>query len=258
MVSPPTGYVSAFVFLFLGIGVRYFIVAGGAYLVVWRWGGDRFRSRRLSSHSPTKAQLRNEIFYSLISSVVFALAGAIVFVAWQSGGTKIYVDISEFGYLYLLVSLPLYLFLHDTYFYFIHRLMHTRALFARVHGVHHESKNPTPWAAFSFHPLEAALEAIILPILFFLIPLHQYAVVVLLTWMTLSSVINHLGYEFFPAAFRRLPIINATHHQLHHRDVRQNFGLYFTYWDQLLGTTHPEYDREDQNRPKGARRAVNG
>ena len=33
----------------------------------------------------------------------------------------------------------------------------------------------------------------------------------------------------------------ATHHDLHHQGPRWNFGLYFTLWDRLMGTEHPDY-----------------
>ncbi|MBA3838282.1 MAG: sterol desaturase family protein, partial [Zymomonas sp.] len=33
----------------------------------------------------------------------------------------------------------------------------------------------------------------------------------------------------------------TTHHDLHHTEGRYNFGLYFTWWDRLMGTEHPRY-----------------
>jgi sterol desaturase/sphingolipid hydroxylase (fatty acid hydroxylase superfamily) len=52
--------------------------------------------------------------------------------------------------------------------------------------------------------------------------------------------------ELFPRGFTRSRFLGwhttATHHALHHKDFTSNFGLYFTFWDRLLGTTHPRYD----------------
>jgi sterol desaturase/sphingolipid hydroxylase (fatty acid hydroxylase superfamily) len=31
------------------------------------------------------------------------------------------------------------------------------------------------------------------------------------------------------------------HHDLHHSEGRHNFGLYFTWWDRMMGTEHPDY-----------------
>ncbi len=36
-------------------------------------------------------------------------------------------------------------------------------------------------------------------------------------------------------------LTTTTHHDLHHADRRWNFGLYFTFWDRLMGTEHPDY-----------------
>ncbi len=51
---------------------------------------------------------------------------------------------------------------HDFYFYWIHRWMHAPALYRFFHEVHHRSFNPTPGAAFSFHPLEVLLESAVI------------------------------------------------------------------------------------------------
>jgi sterol desaturase/sphingolipid hydroxylase (fatty acid hydroxylase superfamily) len=72
--------------------------------------------------------------------------------------TQLYSQISERGWLYYFALFPVLFFIHDTYFYWIHRLMHHPVLFRWFHLVHHRSTNPSPWAAYAFHPLEAFLE----------------------------------------------------------------------------------------------------
>ena len=56
-------------------------------------------------------------------------------------------------------SIGIAIVVHDTWFYWTHRLMHHRRLFKLFHRVHHESTNPTPWAAYCFAPLEAMAQA---------------------------------------------------------------------------------------------------
>ena len=36
----------------------------------------------------------------------------------------------------------------------------------------------------------------------------------------------------------------TTHHDLHHETGRYNYGLYFRWWDKLMGTEHPDYRRK--------------
>ncbi|MGL1488967.1 sterol desaturase family protein, partial [Vibrio parahaemolyticus] len=45
--------------------------------------------------------------------------------------------------------------------------MHNKRIFKYVHLVHHHSTNPSPWAAYAFHPLEAVVEVGITVIFYF-------------------------------------------------------------------------------------------
>ena len=36
-------------------------------------------------------------------------------------------------------------------------------------------------------------------------------------------------------------ITTVTHHDLHHAQAGWNYGLYFTWWDRMMGTEHPRY-----------------
>lgn len=231
-------------FLFIMILGRYFLVAGLAYFVVWKGQPHRFGKRKIQNRTPHPKIVQREIFWSILSSVVFALAGAVGFVAWQKGWTLVETDLRVFIQKYTVAMLPvsylLLLVFHDTYFYWMHRLVHHPKLFKRVHKVHHDSVTPTPWAAFSFHPLEAILEAAILPILLIILPTHLFVIGAFLVTMTILGVINHLGYELYFKGFDEHPltkwIISATHHDLHHQRFNGNYGLYFTIWDRVMKT----------------------
>ena len=105
---------------------------------------------------------------------------------------------TEYGWLWYFASVPVYLFIHDTYFYWTHRMMHHPKIFPVMHKVHHESRQPTPWAGFSFHPTESMLGAAILPVMALLIPIHVSAILFILVLMTIVSVTNHSGFELLP------------------------------------------------------------
>ncbi|MGL4598343.1 MAG: sterol desaturase family protein, partial [Bacteroidia bacterium] len=57
----------------------------------------------------------------------------------------------------------------------------------------------------------------------------------------------HLGYELFPRKFVRHGLFKwsntSTHHNMHHRLVKCNYGLYFNFWDRILGTNHADYEK---------------
>jgi Delta7-sterol 5-desaturase len=38
-------------------------------------------------------------------------------------------------------------------------------------------------------------------------------------------------------------LIGATHHSLHHKQFKYNYGLYFTFWDKWKRTESPVYEQ---------------
>jgi len=137
--------------------------------------------------------------------------------------------------------------LHDTYFYWTHRLMHWKPLFKLAHKTHHLSTNPTPFAAYAFHPIEALVEVGIIPLIAFTIPHHASAITIFSLYSLLLNVTGHLGYELFPKGFASHKLFKwhntSTHHNMHHRLVKCNYGLYFNFWDRLMKTNHPHYEQ---------------
>jgi Delta7-sterol 5-desaturase len=114
-----------------------------------------------------------------------------------------------------------------------------------VHKVHHHSINPSPWAAFSFHPTEGFIEAGIVPLIVMIMPVHGIAVFIFILFSTLLNVIGHLGYEMYSPGFTKSKFWGfnntATHHNMHHSFFECNYGLYFNFWDKLMGTNHEKY-----------------
>ena len=228
--------------LTLIVALRYFLIAGIFYWLLWGRPERSVRARRLAERRPDKNTIAHEIRMSIASSAIYAIPGALVLEAFRNGGTAIYTgpitDVS--GWLYVPFSMFIYLVIHDTYFYWSHRVMHHPIFFRTTHLTHHRSRYPTPWAAFSFHPWEALISAWVLPLAAFFIPIHAGAVLFLLVFITYCSVANHAGWEILPErwlnGFIGRHFISASHHNVHHTDYNANFGLYFRFWDRLMGT----------------------
>lgn len=215
------------------VAVRYAVVSG-----LFAWATERVRP---GLYIGLDRQIRMEIGWSLASAAIYGIPAGIVAWGWQQRGwTLIYTDPAQWPLWYLPVSLFVYLFLHDTWFYWTHRWMHRPRVFRAAHAVHHASRPPTAWAAMSFHPWEALSGAFVIPALVFFIPVHVGVLSLVLTIMTVMGVTNHMGWEIFPKALVRSPIggwiITASHHQRHHEEYRCNYGLYFRVWDRLCGT----------------------
>ncbi len=225
--------------------LRYFIAAASAYLIFWVIFKKRWQHRIIQKKPLQAKKMWFEFRYSMSTAVIFSLVGFGIVSLKRAGFTLIYNDFSEWGWAWFFVSIGLMLLLHDAYFYWTHRLMHHPKIFRHVHLVHHRSTNPSPWAAYSFHPFEAVVEAGIFVLIVFTIPAHHFALLIFLIYMIARNVMGHLGIEFLPKNFLQNRWVNwhttTTHHDLHHKHFNGNYGLYFTWWDRWCGTERPEY-----------------
>ncbi len=225
---------------------RYLVVAGIALGLVTLFRKP-LATRRIQAAPFTAVQLRREFLWSLSSIGLFGLAVAGMLLLRDGGpNLKLYPDIGAFGLWWFWLSMPAGIVFHDFYFYWAHRFMHLPGVFERVHRVHHLSTNPSPLAAFAFHPIEALIELGGILLFATLFPVHPIALALIGFYSLLSNVLGHLGYELFPQGFIRSPALNwintSTSHNQHHRSINYNFGLYSLIWDRIFGTLHPNYE----------------
>ena len=243
MTAPPIGTVAMTV---LGLDLmRYLLAAGLAWLLVFVLLRSRLAGRRILGAAPRPGQVRREFTYSMATVLIFAAHGLATYLLAAAGHLRLYPDAARHGWAWWWVSLALVIVGHDAWFYWTHRLLHRRRLFAAVHGVHHTSRHPTPWAAYSFHPLEAWVQAAFLPLWLAFVPTHTAVVGLFLLHMIVRNVIGHCSHELMPRS--AVPggwlgfITPVSHHHYHHARNSGNFGLYFTWWDRLCGTEDTQY-----------------
>jgi lathosterol oxidase len=234
--------------ILLVILLRYFVLASVAFVIFYVARRNTWRFRKIQLRFPAVGDYGREIVYSILTSGIFALVGYVMFLTPVSNYTQVYKDVDRFGWGYLFFSVVLIILVHDTYFYWMHRLMHHQRIYRWVHRVHHLSTNPSPWAAMAFHPIEAVLEAGIIVVVAFLFPVHPLAIGLFLLFMMIYNVYGHLGYELYPRGFSRSRIgkwINTSvNHNMHHQYFTGNYGLYFLFWDRWMGTLRPGYDEQ--------------
>ena len=227
-------------------GGRYVVAVTLGVLFFWVWKKERFRPHRIARRPPSTRSIRRELAYSLSTAIIFSLFGVVLFYGSRAGAFHTYAHWSEKGILYFAVTVVLLPVLHDTYFYWTHRAMHHPKIFPIVHAVHHQSNNPSPCAAYSFHPLEAIVHAAFVPLVASVIPVSDVTLFLFLTFMIFRNVLGHLGIEPFPRWFVKNRwtawSTTATHHAMHHSRFRANYGLYLTFWDRAMRTTHAEYE----------------
>ena len=225
-------------------GLRYAVVAALMWLVLHRLLRRRLAHRVIAGW-PTARDLRRELAYSLSTLAVFAALGMAVVGGVLSGQMEIYRDPATHGWAWLLASLPLMILWHDFYFYVTHRTLHTRWLLRHVHGVHHRSHNPSPWAAYAFHPVEALVNGLVTPLALLVVPLHWSVLMLFALHQIVRNTHGHAAIETMPAGFARHWLggrfTTTTHHHLHHETARGNYGLWFTWWDRWCGTERADY-----------------
>lgn len=228
-----------------GIVSDYFLFATSAFVLFYILLKKPMWFRKVQKKLPALTDYGRDIIYSMISVTIFATVALVVFY-FAKDYTNTYDNISDYGWPYYILSWALMFIIHDTYFYWMHRAMHHPILFKYVHLVHHKSTNPSPWTAYAFHPLEGFLEALIVPIIAFTIPVHSHALGWFFLFQIFYNVYGHLGFELYPKGFNKTWIgkyINTSvAHNLHHDKFHGNYGLYFLIWDRAMGTLRPEYD----------------
>lgn len=226
-------------------GTRYLIGSIGVFLVVWVGLHRVLAHRKIRKPTPRKKQIQRELYHSAKTVIVFMIMGVFVYEGAASGTLKFYSDVDQYGWLYLIGSIVGLAIFHDAYFYWTHRIMHHPKLFKYFHAVHHRSKNPTPFTAYSFDAAEAAVNFMVIPIYAFLVPVHGIATLIYMWLMIVRNALGHCGYELMPASWARHPILglstSITHHDMHHEKMNGNYGLYFTWWDRWMGTEHKDY-----------------
>ena len=149
------------------IGSRYYLIAGLVFFVFYVLLKKAWNYKKLQPRDAKAKDFIREILYSSTTILIFGLFIYILHHPAVAPYTTRYMEISERGWFYYFAVFPVLFFMHDTYFYFTHRAMHHPALFKWFHLVHHQSTNPSPWAAYAFHPLEAVVEQGIVFIFYF-------------------------------------------------------------------------------------------
>ncbi len=239
---------------------RYLIGAIGVAAFTWA-AGRWIVHRRIQNRRASFADRRREAMQSIQTIMVFSFVNLLAFVMIGLGWIRFAAPPMNLPV--MVAQVVAMVLLHDVYFYWMHRWLHTRAMFRRAHATHHLSRTPTSFAAYAFAPIEAVTESIYVPVMILVVsavsPLYPFGVFIFLGHQIARNAIGHSGFELAWPGFTRSRLTGwmttTTHHDLHHTEGRYNFGLYFTWWDRMMGTEHPRYHEKfeavvTQNTPR--------
>jgi Delta7-sterol 5-desaturase len=223
---------------------RYLIAATLVSLIVWGLRRTRFASRKIQAREAARADFQREFAASVRTVLVYVVVSVLLIWGFRNGHYHRFDGelslVSGLGYFAAI------LLAHDAYFYWSHRTMHHPKLFRTFHRFHHRTVTPTAWAAYSFAIPEAVVMALFMPVWLWFVPTPEPVIFTFLAVMIIRNAMGHAGLELHArgwADHRLLKWISTTtHHDLHHAgSFNHNFGFYFTFWDKLMGTEHPEY-----------------
>ena len=224
------------------------VVASVVFLVTNFVARDFFAGRRIQPGKPHFQVLRHEIVHALITLASGAFTG--IALKWCISSEYIFLDKSmpcdhgnnsvvgndeaSCGFAEyvqfvgrILLEVFGYFVVFDTYFYWGHRLLHTKPLYF-LHKPHHISVTPNVVAAFSFNPLEGFAFGsflIVSQLVWTRVGggFHLYSFGLAAFLQGFQSILIHSGFEFFPVwVFKHkvtAAFLTPTFHDRHHECV---------------------------------------
>lgn len=235
---PDTPGMMFVVFAVFGM-LYFFLIASVAYYVYFY----RFRSRFHPDYKLDAKEMKSAIQWAIIGIVGNAALMLPIHMLIAKDYSKMYYDVSEHGWGWLVAQVVVLLLFTETLIYWTHYAFHRVPwLWKHIHERHHKYRVPTPYSALSFNPMDSFLQAVPHHIAAFFFPLHAGVYLASVTFVTLWAVCIHDRVSFV-----RWPWLNYTdHHTLHHWYSDFNLGQYFTVWDRLMGTYRsPKVDYAD-------------
>lgn len=119
--------------------------------------------------------------------------------------------------------------IRDAMFYYVHRLMHTKVLYRRIHRVHHEFPAPIALAAIYSHTVDHVMvNALPIYVPMALQRAHFLTMMLFSFIAVFDAAVSHSGYSLI-----RMPSVES--HDVHHAKGNVNFGV-LGLWDRLHGT----------------------
>lgn len=222
----------------IGSVVGYFVVVFVLSMLIYVVFKKFSQKRKISNKKASRKQQSMEMINNVKAIIIQTILYLYVFPVEHF---KLTLDNHSLSY--NIFSFILLVLLHETYFYWTHRLLHTKWLFKNVHMVHHSSKTPTPWSAYSFSSLEIIIQIIFLPIILFIVPYDINVITLFVGYIVSINIIGHSDVEFMPSWWLKTKYLGTTtYHTMHHHKSNGNYGLMLRFWDKTMKTEFKDYE----------------
>ena len=222
----------SFTVLMTGGVFFYFLTSGTSWLYYCLLRRDRFFPGQESQIPRERSQRKTEwlwAFYNLLGNAVIT---APIHHLIVTGNSRVYLSVGERGWPYLIFSVIAVLVFTEPLVYWAHRILHHPVLYKHIHLHHHQFRVPSPWTSMAFHPLDSFAQAAPHHLFAFLFPVHVGVYMFFIMFLQLWSTFIHERVTWVRWSF-----INYTsHHTLHHKANKYNYGQFFTVCDRLFGS----------------------
>lgn len=215
------------------------LVYGSFYLLMYMVRVDGTKGK-YTSQWPAKNSVRflfkNQVWDNFFWT--FVVGGAVwtayeVVTMWLYANHRLpYLDWARHP-VWFIVWLVMIPFWREFHFYWIHRFIHWKPLYKRVHYLHHKNVDVNPWSGMAMHPAEHLLYFSVV-LIHWVIPSHPLHFIYNLQHAGLAPVSGHLGFEG-PVIDGKVPI-GSYFHYLHHRYFECNYGESVLPLDKWFGT----------------------
>lgn len=218
----------AMIYAFAAFAGMYF----SATTITWWYVKKCNINKQINSHSLKLHQIREEIFSSLISILMFALLTGFTFILLQKDWLQVQGEVSIAQWSVEVLALFLW---NEVHFYTTHRILHAKWLYRHVHINHHYSVVVTPYAVYRFHWLEALLLGAVMPLAMIF---HEFSIWSLLLLPPLSLAWNIVGHGNYQPTHNNLGWVAraSERHAIHHAKFQGNYGFSLPQFDQWFNT----------------------
>ena len=203
----------------------------------WKCQPDRFLSPKMHR----TAVLVSTGNLALVGSITGVLVYGMVTGVFE---TPLYTDVAEYGWPYTIAMTVVLFVMVDFLNFCAHRLLHTKALYRRIHRFHHRFVATSPYVTTAMHPVEMLAQQVasFLPLL--LIPFHVGSAIAVLLYILVYDIAHHSGVRLTSVLPWQPP---SQYHDDHHALFHVNFGQHILLWDRLFGTLRRQHRRYGQD-----------
>ncbi len=207
------------------------------WLYVWKKEGTRGKyDRRWPARNSRvflfNDQLWDNIFWTAgVSGLIWT--GLEWLTMWLYANHRLpYLDWNEHPVWFVawIIIIP---FWREFHFYWVHRAIHWKPLYRRIHYLHHKNINPNPWSGMAMHPVEGLLYLSV-ALIHWVVPSHPFHFLFNLQHAGLGPAGGHDGFEG-PIVHGKFPT-GSYFHYLHHRYFECNYGESTLPLDKWFGT----------------------